>query len=211
MPQEPFVSLVNGIPLVTRRTLPITWRDSMSPAMSLEASAAAAPGKSTFAGSIPNELVLPTYNPATNDRAFGTIQFDHDAETPSTGASITFAPHVHWTCSTSPTTGTFVEWKLCYSIAKPGVTFATAGKFSTTILTSTGRTTVPVTAADFAHKHMLTPLQTFTVASSLYGASAIAIISVQASSITTLDATPMLLAADVHYQARGGYTVTEYV
>ena len=210
MPQEPFVTFLNGVPLVTRKTLPITWRDSMSPGMSLEASAANAPGKSTFVGTAPNELVLPTYNPATNDRAFGTIQFDHDLETPSTGALITFAPHVHWTCSSTPTTGTFVEWRLCYDIAKPGLTFAAAGSFSTAVLTCTGRTTVPATTGVFSHKHMLTPLQTFTVASSLYGASAIAIISVQASSLTTLDARPMLLACDIHYQARGGYTVSEY-
>ena len=98
----------------------------------------------------------------------------------------------------------------CYSIAKPGVTFGTAGGFSTTVLTSTGRTTVPAVAGSYAYKHMLTELQDFTMASSLYGASAIAIISIQASSITTLDATPMLLACDIHYQARGGGSVSEY-
>ncbi len=210
MPAHPFTYSRNGVPSITRESFPITWRDSMSPAMSLQGSAAATPGKSTFVGTAPNELVLNTYTGSQNDRAFGTIQFDHDLSIGSTGGSVTFSPHVHWTCSTTPTTNTFCEWRLCYTFAKPGLSFATAGQFSTVVQTCTGRTTVPASTGAYSHRHLLTELQDFTVASSLVAASAVLVLSVQVSSVSTLDAAPMLLACDVHYQARGGYTNNEY-
>ena len=200
----------NGVISLTRGSLPVTFLDSMSPAMSMFPLGSASPGTSTYAGTAPNELVLNTYSGTQNDRSFGTIQFNHDMEIPA-GGTVTFSPHIHWTCSSNPTTNTFVEWRMCYSGAAPGLTFAEAGTFSSTVLTSTGRTTVPTSTGAFAYRHLLTDLQDFTVASSLVGASYILAMSVQVSSVSTLDVAPMLLSVDVHYRVRGGGTVGEYV
>jgi len=193
--------------------LPITWVDSMAFASGLEPSAANAPGKSTYAGTAPNEIVLPTYSPGGGNplRSFGTLQLNHDQFIGSTATgtgstSMVLKPHVHWTCSTSPTTNTFCEWKMVYLYSKPAVTISSAignnARFGSTVATSTGRTTMPAStqSPDFAFRHYITPLQDITIPSSLCGPSMIFMFGLQASTATTLGQSPMLLSFDIHYQ-----------
>lgn len=196
-------------PLNSDGTVNGPWDDALSPAFGNGAGAASPSYATDFiaatgaGGADANEIRLPTFSPATNDRVYTGIQFSHNIQIPTAG-NIVLRPHVHWTFVGEPTNARTVIWKYHYVYAKIGASFASS------VATATGDTYT--TSADTEiRKHIVTSMGDILVAAANVGPSMCFVGTLKLDASSTVDAAIVgLVSFDLHYQMGAMGTMTEF-
>ena len=189
-------------PDIKERQFQNSYDDALGPAFALGLGAQA-PTATAFI----SPIRLLTFNQGTEDNIDITVQFPHTLELDV--STLTFSPHVHFTCVASPGANEQLKWDLIYSYAKPGLSVSSATAFyPIQSLTSDVRT---LTGNEYRH-HLIDELPDISLPARLCAPSMIFACNLRMNGASTVaDATVGLLSFDVHFLKGPNGTVTEYV